>query len=60
MKGDRHLDQPLQELAVRLGSGPPDIFQDLVGVKELGGVEERDAVLKSVAVMHVFSVAQSN
>jgi hypothetical protein len=60
MKGDCDLDQPLQELAFRLRSLPPDILKDLVGVKELGGVEQGDAVLKSVAVMHLCSVAQSD
>ena len=43
-KGHRNLDQPLQKLALRLRSVTPDILQNLMRFKELGGVEEGDAV----------------
>ncbi|HST10464.1 MAG TPA: hypothetical protein VLL05_08795 [Terriglobales bacterium] len=50
MKGDRHLDQPLQKLAFRLRGRAPDILQDLVGFKEMGGVEEGQPFKERVAV----------
>jgi hypothetical protein len=40
MKGDRDLDQALKKFAFRLRRGPPDILQDFVGFKEMGGVEK--------------------
>jgi hypothetical protein len=43
-EGHRNLDQPLQELTLRLRSVTPDILQNLMRFKELGGVEEGDAV----------------
>jgi hypothetical protein len=39
MKGNGDLNQPLKKLALRLRSGAPDILQDFVGFKEMGGVE---------------------
>ena len=36
MKRDRNLDQPLKEFALRLRRRPPDIFENLVGLEELG------------------------
>ena len=40
MKGDCDLDEALKKLAFRLRRGPPDIFQDFVGFKEMGGIEK--------------------
>lgn len=40
----RHLNQALQELALRRRRRPPDILQNLMRFKELGGVEQGDAV----------------
>ena len=40
MKGDRDLDQALKKLAFGFRGRPPDILQDFVGFKEMGGVEE--------------------
>ncbi len=36
VQGHGDLNQPLQELALRLGRRPPDIFEDLVSLKEVG------------------------
>ena len=52
------LDQPLQELALRLRSLPPDILQDLMGFKELGGVEKSDPV--KVRRLRTPSIVQVN
>jgi hypothetical protein len=46
VEGDGDLDEALQKLALGLGSGPPDILQDLVGFKELGGIKEDKALAK--------------
>lgn len=40
MKGDRDLDEALKKLAFRFRRRPPDILQDFVGFKEMGGVEK--------------------
>jgi hypothetical protein len=40
MQGDSDLDQALKKLAFWLRRGPPDILQDFVGFKEMGGVEQ--------------------
>jgi hypothetical protein len=40
MKGDRDLDEALKKFAFRLRRRPPDILQDFVGFKEMGGVEK--------------------
>ncbi len=46
VKGDGDLDKALQKLALGLGSGSPDILQDFVGFKELGGIKEDKALVK--------------
>ncbi len=46
MQGDGDLDKALQKLALRLGSGTPDILQQLVGFKELGGIKEDKALME--------------
>jgi hypothetical protein len=46
VKGNRDLDQTLEKFAFWRVSLPPDILQRLVGFKELGGVEEPDALMK--------------
>ena len=55
-QGDGHLNQSLEELAIRLGGGAPDIFEDFVSFEEFGGIEELDAVVKTIR-MHDISVA---
>ena len=39
------LNKSLKKLALRLGRGAPDILQNFVGFKELGGIKEFDAVM---------------
>ena len=51
-EGHRNLDQPLQKLALRLRSVTPDILQNLMRFKELGGVEEGDAALHVGGLRH--------
>jgi hypothetical protein len=46
VESDGDLNQALQEFALGLGSGPPDILQDLVGFKELGVIKEDKALVK--------------
>jgi hypothetical protein len=58
VKCDRHLDESLEKLALRLGGSAPDILEDLVSVEVLTGIEEFDAATKNVSV-HGTSVAQT-
>jgi hypothetical protein len=51
MQGDGDLNQPLKKLALRLRSSPPDILQDFVGFKEMGGVEQAQSLKKEVTDM---------
>jgi hypothetical protein len=48
MQGDRDLDQALKKLAFGFRRRPPDILQDLVGFKEMGGVEQRKSLEERV------------
>jgi hypothetical protein len=48
----------LQELALGLRRGAPDILKDLVGLKKLAVVEEANAVVEGVK-LHEKSVAQA-
>jgi hypothetical protein len=54
MKSDRQLNYTLQVPAQRTMTGrlTPGVFEDLVGVEEVGGVEEGDAT-KEVVFMHL-------
>ena len=53
VKGHRDLDQPLQKLALRFGRLPPDILKRFVGFKELGSIEQPDALAKKTIRMAV-------
>jgi len=55
-QGDGHLNQALEKLAIRLGGGAPDIFEDFVSFEEFGGIKELDAVVETIR-MHDISVA---
>jgi hypothetical protein len=46
VESDGDLNQALQKFALGRGSGSPDILQDLVGFKELGGIKEDKAFAK--------------
>ena len=48
MQGDCNLDQALQKFAFGLRLRPPDILQDFVGFKEMGGVEQRKSLEERV------------
>lgn len=49
MQGDRDLDETLQKFAFGLRFRPPDILQDFVGFKEMGGIEQPKALIERVA-----------
>ena len=39
---NRNLNQSLQKLLLRVGGGSPDVFEDFVGLKKGGPVEQLD------------------
>jgi len=45
MEGNRYLDQSLQELAIRFGSVPPGVFENLVGFKEFAVIQQLNTPL---------------
>src|SRR5215470_12713323 len=60
VKGHRDLDQPLQKLALRFGRLPPDILKRLVGFKELGSIEQPDALAKKTIQVAVGTLLHGN
>ncbi len=56
VKRDCNLNQSLKKLALRLGRSAPDILQDFVSFKELGGIKEFDTAQQAIG-MHGTSVA---
>lgn len=43
MKGDRDLDESLEKSSIRFRRNPPDLFENLVSLEELGRIEQADA-----------------
>ena len=50
VKGCRDLDDPLQEVFLRLGRAQPDLFPSLVGIEKAAGVKLLDAPAQRGAV----------
>jgi len=56
VESNRNLDESLKKFALRLGRSAPDIRQDFVSFKELGGIKEFDTAQQAIG-MHGTSVA---
>lgn len=48
MQTDRDLNQPLKELALRFRGRAPDILQDFMSFKEMGGIEQGKSLQEEV------------